>query len=263
MQHRPLVGIPAQSLQAIDHIPEDLPASWVMNQRYYEACVHSGAAPFMIPLLQDAEALRALYEALDGVFLAGGVDVDPASYGEEKDALCGRTDLSRDRVELAFTRWALRDGKPILGVCRGMQVLNVATGGTLVQDCTTGWQDAIKHDYFPGEGFAREHLAHEVSLAPGSRLQAAFAAASVPVNSMHHQGILRLGDGLRATAWAPDGLIEAVEIQGDQQFAVAVQWHPEVLIDSDPGTARLFADFVAACEAFRARRLELEAVGGR
>jgi putative glutamine amidotransferase len=257
MQHRPLVGIPAQSLQAIDHIPEELPPSWVMNQRYYEACAQAGAAPFMVPLLdQDAETLRALYEALDGVFLAGGVDVDPASYGEERDELCGRTDLSRDRVELAFAKWALQDGKPLLGVCRGMQVVNVALGGTLVQDCGEQLSGGVKHDYFPGQGFARDYLAHEVSVAAGSRLRDALGADTVRVNSMHHQGVLRLGDGLRATAWAPDGLIEAVEAQDEGQFLVAVQWHPEVLIDSDEGTASLFGDFVAACRAFRALKLQ-------
>jgi putative glutamine amidotransferase len=255
MQHRPIVGIPAQSLQAIDRIPEDLPPSWVMNQRYYEACAQSGAAPFMVPLLdEDPGALRALYDALDGIFLAGGVDVDPASYGEERDERCGRTDLARDRVELAFAKWAIHEGKPLLGVCRGMQVVNVATGGTLLQDCAAHWKDAVKHDFFPGQGYPREHLAHGVTLAPGSRLAEAFGAGHARVNSMHHQGILRLGDGLRATAWAPDGLIEAVEGQDGTTFLAAVQWHPEVLIDSDAGTARLFGGFVEACRAYRARR---------
>jgi putative glutamine amidotransferase len=254
MQHRPIVGIPAQSLQAIDNIPEGLPASWVMNQRYYEACAMAGAAPFMVPLLEDdAETLRALYEALDGIFLAGGVDVDPVSYGVERDELCGRTDLARDRVEVAFAKWALQDGKPILGVCRGMQVVNVATGGTLLQDCAAHWQGAIKHDYFPGQGYARDYLAHEITVARGSRVHHAFGAQSVPVNSMHHQGIDRLGDDLRATAWGPDGLIEAIEAQNEDHFLVAVQWHPEVLIDADPGTQRLFADFVEACRAYRQR----------
>lgn len=256
MQHRPVVGIPAQSLQAIDRIPEDLPPSWVMNQRYYQAVTQAGAAPFMVPLLdQDADTLRALYEALDGIFLAGGVDVDPASYGEERDALCGRTDRPRDLVELAFAKWAVQDGKPLLGVCRGMQVVNVAAGGSLVQDCTAHWESAIKHDYFPGEGWSREHLAHDITVAPGSRLHAAFGADAVRVNSMHHQGLRRLGGGLRATAWAPDGLIEAVESQEDEHFLVAVQWHPEVLLDSDPGTLRLFTDFVEACRAYRTRRV--------
>lgn len=259
MQHRPIIGIPTQNLQAIDRIPEDLPPSWVMNQRYYQACAMAGAAPFMVPLMEDdPEVLRALYDALDGVFLAGGVDVDPAAYGADRDELCGRTDLARDWVELAFAKWALQEGKPVLGVCRGMQVINVASGGSLVQDCTARWEGSIKHDYFPGAGWARDHLAHEIRVAPGSRLHAAFGAEQVQVNSMHHQGIERLGGGLRATAWAPDRLIEAVEAQDDAHFMVGVQWHPEMLIESDPGTARLFAAFVEACLAFRTRRLAAE-----
>ena len=262
MQHRPIIGIPAQSLQAIDRIPEDLPPSWVMNQRYYQACAQAGAAPFMVPLFDDdPDVLRALYDTLDGVFLAGGVDVDPGSYGEERDELCGRTDLARDRVELAFARWAMQDGKPLLGVCRGMQVVNVAAGGTLVQDCTARWEGAVKHDYFPGEGWSRDHLAHAIKLSADSHLHRAFGAEEAMVNSMHHQGIQRLGDGLRATAWAPDGLIEAIESQDEAQFMVGVQWHPEVLIDSDLPTAKLFAEFIAACRAHHAVRLVAGAAG--
>ena len=255
MQHRPVIGIPTQTLQAIDRIPEDLPESWVMNQRYFLACTSVGAVPWMVPLLDDdPETLRAIYDRLDGVFLAGGVDVDPASYGEERHELCGRTDLSRDRVELAFARWALQDGKPVFGVCRGMQVINVAAGGTLLQDCTAMCEHAIKHDYFPGAGWERDYLAHQVTLAPGSRLHAAFGAGSTPVNSMHHQGIARLGDGLKATAWAPDGLMEAVETQDDAHFMVGVQWHPEMLIDADAGTRRLFEHFIDASLAWREAR---------
>ena len=255
MQHRPVIGIPTQTLQAIDRIPEDLPESWVMNQRYFLACTSVGAVPWMVPLLDDdPETLRAIYDRLDGVFLAGGVDVDPESYGDERHELCGRTDLPRDRVELAFARWALQDGKPVFGVCRGMQVINVAAGGTLVQDCTAFCEQAIKHDYFPGAGWARDHLAHDVAVAPGSRLHAAFGGEAAPVNSMHHQGIDRLGDGLKATAWAPDGLIEAVETTDDAHFMVGVQWHPEMLIDADAGTRRLFEDFIAASLAWREAR---------
>jgi len=188
MQQRPVVGIPTQTLQSIDRIPEDLPDSWVMNQRYYLACTEVGAIPWMVPLLdRDPETLRAIYDRLDGIFIAGGVDMDPASYGEERHELCGRTDPPRDRVELAFTRWALEDGKPVFGVCRGMQVINVAAGGSLVQDCTL-FPGAIKHDYFPGAGWARDHLAHDRRLAEGSRLHRAFGATEAKVNSMHHQG---------------------------------------------------------------------------
>lgn len=249
MDSRPVVGIPTQTLQAIDGIPDELPLSWVMNHRYYTAVASAGAAPFMIPLLEDEEALRALYERLDGVFIAGGVDVDPGSYGEERHELCGRTDPPRDRVELLFARWALEEGRPLFGVCRGMQVINVAAGGTLLQDCATHHPNAIKHDYFPSS-YARDYLAHPVRVEGGTRLREAFGAESVLVNSMHHQGVARLGAGLRASAHAPDGLVEALE-GGGEAFAVGVQWHPEMLLDTDPGTRRLFAAFIDAAREYR------------
>jgi putative glutamine amidotransferase len=260
-QRRPTIGIPTQTLQAIDRIPEDLPASWVMNQRYFVACTSVGAVPWMVPLLDDdTETLRQIYERLDGIFLAGGVDMDPVSYGEERHELCGRTDMPRDLVELQLARWAMEDGKPLFGVCRGMQVMNAAAGGTLVQDCAELFPGAIKHDYFPGAGWARDHLAHDLRVAEGSRLARAFGGTSVKVNSMHHQGIARVAPSLAATAWAPDGLIEALEATGDA-FAVGVQWHPEMLIDDDEGTRRLFEDFIEASAAFRESRALAESLG--
>lgn len=252
MRQRPVIGIATQTLQSIDRIPEDLPASWVMNQRYFHACTAVGAVPWMVPLLHDdAETLRAIYDRLDGVFIAGGVDLEPASYGCERHALCGRTDPPRDAVEIQFARWALEDGKPVFGVCRGLQVMNVAAGGTLVQDCDALVPGAIKHDYFPGAGWARDHLAHEIRIAPGSRLHEAFGGETAMVNSMHHQGIDRIGGGLAATAWAPDGLIEALEGGRDGQFLVGVQWHPEMLIDAHDGTRRLFEAFIEASVQYR------------
>jgi putative glutamine amidotransferase len=251
MQQRPVIGIPTQTLQAIDRIPEDLPASWVMNQRYFHACTGVGAIPWMVPLLDDdLDTLRGIYERLDGLFLAGGVDVDPASYGDDRHELCGRTDLARDAVELQLAKWTLEDGKPVLGVCRGMQVINVAAGGTLVQDCAAQWEGAIKHDYFPGAGWARDYLAHDIRIAEGSRLAAAFGGTRAMINSMHHQGIQRVGQGLVATAWAPDGLVEALEGSNPDHFLVGVQWHPEMLIDTHDGTRRLFEEFIESANQF-------------
>lgn len=256
MQHRPVIGIPTQTLQSIDRIPEDLPHSWVMNSRYYTAVTSVGGVPWMVPLLDDdPETLRAIYERLDGIFLAGGVDMDPASYGEERHALCGRIDPPRDRVELLFARWAMEEGKPVLGVCRGMQVINVAAEGSLVQDCADQLPGSIKHDYFPGAGWARDYLAHEVSLPEETRLRRLLGAERVMVNSMHHQGIRRIGTGLVASAYSPDGLVEALEGAGEA-FLVGVQWHPEMLIDTDAGTRRLFEEFIEAANEFdRSRAL--------
>jgi putative glutamine amidotransferase len=253
MSSGPHIGVPTQTLQSIDGIPAGLPHSWVMNHRYYVALESVGAVPWMIPLLAGEHTLRRMYEQLDGIFIAGGVDMDPASYGHERSEKCGRTDPERDRVELLFARWAAEDGKPIFGVCRGMQIINVAAGGTLFQDCATDLPDAIRHDYFPTDGHARDFLAHEIDIAPGSRLAAAFGATRALVNSMHHQGLATVGEALTVTATAPDGLIEALE-GAHGGFRVGVQWHPEMLIDSDAATRRLFEAFVSAALAWRGTR---------
>jgi len=244
--HRPVIGIPTQTLQAIEGIPEGLPASWVMNQRYYLATTSVGAVPWMIPLLEDVATLREIYDRLDGVLLAGGVDMDPGTYGEEKSPLCGVIDPPRDLVEMQLAKWSLAEGKPIFGICRGLQVINVVMGGSLFQDVTAECNTAIKHDYVPTEGWARDHLAHEVSVPSGSRIHAALGSTRVMVNSMHHQGIDRLGSGLAVTAVAPDGLIEAVEAPGER-YLVAVQWHPEAM--SGEHATRLLAPFIQACAA--------------
>jgi putative glutamine amidotransferase len=251
---RPLVGVPTQTLQAIDGIPEGLPHSWVMNDRYLIALATVSAAPVLLPLLdEDTATLRAIYDRLDGLFLAGGVDVDPASYGEACNPLTGRIDPSRDSVELTLTRWALADGMPIFGVCRGLQILNVARGGSLVQDTTALFPGALKHDYFPTQGFARDHLAHDVTPAAGSRIAEACGSRPFAVNSMHHQGVARVGSDLAVTATAPDGLIEALELPGSA-FVVGVQWHPEMLLHRDDGTFRLFEAFSLAAADYAAKR---------
>ena len=261
MQYRPLIAVPTQTLQAIDGIPEGLPHSWVMNYRYFAALSKAGAAPCMVPLLTgEEETLRGIYERADGVFLAGGVDVDPASYDEATLAVCGRIDVDRDRVELMFTRWAIEDGKPVLGVCRGMQIINVACGGTLLQDVESQASGAIKHDYFPTQGFARDHLAHEATVLRDTRLHAIYQDDAIMVNSMHHQGIKQLGEKLATSMVAPDGLIEGIE-GTNGQYLIGVQWHPEMLIDSDPGTRRLFDSFVEAAADYANRGvIEVDAI---
>jgi putative glutamine amidotransferase len=245
VRRRPVIGIPTQTLHAIEGIPEAVPESWVMNQRYSRAVAAAGGLPAMIPLLDEEDTLRALYDRLDGLLLPGGVDLDPATYGEAPLAAGARLDPARDRVELAFARWAIEEGKPLFGLCRGLQILNVALGGTLYQDIATQWSEAIKHDYFPTAGYPRDHLAHRVTVASGSRLDALVGTAPLKVNSMHHQGVKDLAPDLVPTAVAPDGLIEAVESPGSP-FLIGVQWHPESLTERDPRMHRLVAGFVEA-----------------
>lgn len=248
---RPLIGITTQTLHAIHGIPPELPESAVMNQRYYVALTMAGAAPVLIPLLDDApDALRAVYERLDGVLIPGGVDVDPARFGEPPHPKLGRIDPARDRTEIMLTRWCVEDGMPLLGLCRGLQIINVALGGTLYQDLDAELPHAIKHDYYPTYGFERDHLAHDVELSRGSRLRHLMERERITVNSMHHQGIRLLASALAPSAVAPDGLVEAAE-STTGHFLVGVQWHPEVFEMSDPHTRHLFREFVEAAQRYR------------
>src|SRR5438105_4115566 len=167
---RPLIGVTTQTLHSIAAIPPELPQSAVMNQRYYIALALAGAAPVLVPLLADEpDALRAVFDRLDGILLPGGVDVDPAQFGEPPHSRLGNIDPARDRTEIMLTRWAIEEKKPVLGLCRGLQIINVALGGTLYQDLEAEYPDAIKHDYFPTYGFERDDLAHGVTLTPGAR----------------------------------------------------------------------------------------------
>jgi putative glutamine amidotransferase len=243
---RPIIGIATQTQAAI---PGELPRVWIMSQKYVQVLSSLGALPWLVPLLPaEPDTLRAIYDRLDGIFLTGGVDVDPSLYGEDKHPKCGHTDRDRDAVELMFVQWALADHKPILAVCRGFQVLNVACGGTLFQDIGSQYAAAIQHDYFPTAAGTptRDFLAHEVSVDPHTRLGRYLGAERVPVNSMHHQGIKSLAPSLVPSAWAPDGLIEGIE-GANGHYVVAVQWHPEELTAHD-GQRRLFTEFLAAAQ---------------
>jgi putative glutamine amidotransferase len=243
---RPVIGLTTQTLHSIDGIPPALPASWVMNQRYFLAATMVGAVPWMIPLLDDdLMTLREIYDRLDGLLIPGGVDINPAEYGEAVRPECGNLDPARDRVELQLARWAMEDGKPILGLCRGQQIINVAMGGTMWQDLASQKPELHKHDFFPNAGYERDHLAHDVDIVPGTRLSQLLESTRVPVNSMHHQGVKTLGRDLIVSATADDGLIEAIEGTGDA-FCVGVQWHPEVFEMADPHTRHLFGGFIRA-----------------
>jgi putative glutamine amidotransferase len=214
------------------------------NQAYVHAVARAGAAPVLIPLLEDSALLRVLYQRLDGLLLPGGVDVDPAHYGEEIHEKCGEISPLRDQVELALIRWAVQDGKPMLAICRGIQVLNVALGGSLIQDIGACRPAAGEHDW--GSRHPRDHIAHLANIRPGTRLAGLTGTASLPVNSMHHQALEDVAPGLTVSATAPDGIVEAVEMEG-HPFCLAVQWHPEELAAHDPRAQALFDALVVAC----------------
>lgn len=216
------------------------------RQTYIDAVVDAGGAPFLFPLIEDEAVLRSLYERLDGILLAGGCDVDPQHYGEAPIPELGAVDMLRDRVELQLARWAAEDGKPLLGICRGMQVLNVALGGSLYQDIPAQLSKEIVHD----SSFACEnwtHMVHDLTIKPASRLGRLFGADGFPTNSLHHQALKAIAPELQVVGWAPDGVVELVEA-GDERFLIGVQCHPEALqAQADRRWQALFEEFVEQC----------------
>ncbi len=238
--HRPLIGVTMGREKSQRFFGLSL---YIMNQTYVRTLENLGALPVMIPLHMTDATLRGTFERLDGLFLPGGEDIDPANYGTERHPLLGATDKERDRTELLLTRWAIEAGMPVLGVCRGVQMINVACGGNLMQDIHSEQPDLEKHDYFP-PSFERYRVSHRVDIEADSRLARALGQRH-EVNSMHHQGIDRIGFGLRVVARAEDGLPEALEAPA-LPFVVGVQWHPEELAKTDQMSANLFYDFVTA-----------------
>ena len=212
---------------------------------YLKAVAGAGGAPVLIPLNLPEEILRAVFERLDGLLLPGGVDVSPAAYGEKTHEKFGRVDEELDRTELELARWAVSADLPLLAICRGIQVLNVALGGTLYQDIESQMPQAMEHHRFRSRDYPPNDRAHPVKIAPQSRLSAALGAAQVMTNSRHHQAIKVLAPALIETARTADGLIEGVEIP-EARLIIGVQWHPENLVDEDLPSRRLFETFVGA-----------------
>jgi putative glutamine amidotransferase len=214
------------------------------NAAYVRALEAAGLVPLVLPPLEPAHAARAL-EAVAGLVLTGGEDVAPWRYGESPHRALGSVNEGRDAFELALTTAARSRGLPTLAICRGIQLLNVALGGTLVQDIPSQCPSAIPH----APGTDRGARVHEVTVDPQTRLAGALDADSVVVNSAHHQSIARIADGLRVSARAPDGIIEGAEWNGDDWWAVGVQWHPEELVETPEAWDRgLFATFAAQCQ---------------
>ncbi|HEY6398930.1 MAG TPA: gamma-glutamyl-gamma-aminobutyrate hydrolase family protein [Solirubrobacteraceae bacterium] len=213
-----------------------------LGMTYVRAIEAAGAIPVVLPPVGHHD-VPGLLDRLDGVVLSGGPDLAPAAYGAEPHLELGSTEPGLDAFEYAVAREALRLALPILGICRGAQTLNVARGGTLHQHLPDVVGDAIEHR----QTVDGRVPTHPVKVLPGSRLAATLGVTQLSVNSFHHQAIDRLGTGLRACAWAPDGTIEAIE-DPDQAFVVAVQWHAETL-QRVPGQLALFEGLVGVAAA--------------
>ena len=214
-----------------------------VNAAYLHSVVQAGGVPLVLSQVMGADHAGRALEVCDALVLTGGEDVDPARYSERPSRTLDAVDRSRDAFEIALFHTARERGMPVLGICRGIQVINVAMGGTLWQDLPSERPGSVSHD----PGGARDARTHPVHLTPGSRVADALGTAALMPNSFHHQGIRDLAPGLVASGWAADGLIEAVETEGDDGWLLAVQWHPEEMhADAEAPERGLFAALVAA-----------------
>lgn len=230
---RPTIGITCAR-----KVPEDV---YTLKTQYVEAIANAGGLPVLLPATSLVQA-EDVARAIDGLVLSGGGDVDPDWYGEEPHVMCGRMDPDLDAYEIALCRHVLEQKKPILGICRGSQVLNVAAGGDLYQDVPTFTESTLQHaQKAPGW-----QATHRVTLAGGSHLRELMGTDVLRVNSFHHQAVRRVAPGFRACAHAADGLIEAIE-RIDAPLTIGVQWHPERTYHLNEHERALFEAFVRAC----------------
>ncbi|NNK85336.1 MAG: gamma-glutamyl-gamma-aminobutyrate hydrolase family protein [Desulfobacterales bacterium] len=240
----PVIGVPGywhESDAILGHHATAVPDS------YIRALSKMNAVPLIIPVIQSRKILKQLFQMIDGLLLIGGPDLDPVHYHQSKHPGLRTVTLARDNMEMQVSLWALEADLPIMAICRGIQVLNVAAGGTLWQDIASQLPSASKHDYHPD--YPKDFLAHTVKPVPDSRLAEIIGEDDVSVNSLHHQAIDKLGQNLRTVAHSPDGIIEAVE-GINASWIVGVQWHPEWLIESDQRMMNLFKTFGDACSRY-------------
>jgi putative glutamine amidotransferase len=217
-----------------------------LTAAYVTALESAGLVPLIVPPLSSAEAAASVLDSVAGLVLTGGEDVDPARYGEKRHEKVVSVNAARDATEAALVEEARARGKPVLAICRGIQILNVALGGSLVQDIPSQCETSIDHD----EESARTSRTHEISIEPNSLIAKAVGTERCSVNSFHHQSVKRVADGMRVTARSPDGIIEGIESTDEDWWAMGVQWHPEEMTESaEPWDRGLFKAFAKQLEA--------------
>jgi putative glutamine amidotransferase len=234
---RALIGV-TTSVKPAGQAPERA----YVNAAYLRAVQAAGGVPVLLPPHLDAESLTALRDRLDGLLLTGGGDIAPARFGEVPQPKVDDVSEARDALEIDLALHAVDRGVPLLAICRGVQVLNVALGGSLYQDIASDLGTGITH----AQTAPRSTPTHPVTVQGESRLAQTLGALEASVNSMHHQALKKLGRGLREVAWAPDGVIEGLEAPEAPGFVLGVQWHPEDLVGHDPGARALFRALVDA-----------------
>jgi len=238
----PLIG-----LTTTRNLNNDCNAQFSLGIDYSNSVLRAGGIPVLIPLGQPEEQLEQLISRLDGMIFSGGGDILPDHYHGTQHPLVSYVDEDRDRVEFLLFKQILSRKMPFFGICRGFQVINVALGGTLYEDILDQKPGSLRHQYHPD--YARDYLAHPVKIEADSKLAKITADLEVNVNSFHHQGIRQLASELRATAYAPDGIVEGIEMI-DYPYGLAVQWHPENLY-AYPKMRALFEAFVEAARTYQ------------
>jgi putative glutamine amidotransferase len=248
----PIIGITATLKEDVDAVAERPLGKFVRaDLDYVEGVAGAGGVPVVLPPTGDERVAEAVIQNLDGLLLSGGSDLDPSYYGEEPVPELGITLPERDAFEMTLVRSALRRRMPVFGICRGMQVLNVALGGTLYQDLPTQWEwDVLKHR----QDTPKWQPTHEVRVREESYIAEVMGREVVKVNSYHHQGVRVLAEGLVATGRSSDGVIEAVEAEDlSERWLLGVQWHAEAMRGAGPQQESLFEAHVSAAERHAVR----------
>lgn len=223
--------------------------TYFLRARYMKAIEDAGGIPVVLPLLSNKDAWRQVVAHVHGLLITGsGSDLAPELYGERQRHKFARMSRERATMELGIAKAAYRADVPTLGICGGMQSINVALGGTLYQDIPAQLKTSI--DHLPA--YSATKITHAIQIAPGSLLRRIAGKARMDVNSSHHQSVKKVASNLAQTAVAPDGVIEAIEAP-DRAFILGVQWHPEFLYDRDPIQRRLFQALVKAGKNFSRR----------
>ena len=210
-----------------------------VHHDYHKSVAANGGIPIILPFINPEIALETL-PLCDGIILSGGDDVDPQFYGQDPHRHIGPTITERDTAEIAIVKYALENSIPLLAICRGIQILNVALGGTLIQDIPSQVHEPIQHT----QKIDRSRDTHWVTVVKDSKLFQIMGSDRVRVNSLHHQALDQIGDDLRIVAQATDGIIEAVEYIHPTTFMIGVQWHPESMASTNESMNNLFIEFL-------------------
>ncbi|MFQ6040662.1 MAG: gamma-glutamyl-gamma-aminobutyrate hydrolase family protein [Candidatus Poribacteria bacterium] len=240
---RPIIGITCGSDVSASSAGGRVYRKNSVGSDYINAIEHAGGAPIVLPIVEDAECISSFIDIIDGLLLSGGGDIDPSFFNEEPIPAIGSIDPRRDSIEISLSKAALEQNLPVLAICRGIQVLNVAAGGTLYQDISQHSKETLKHrQSAPGW-----HASHTIQMEPGSLMYGMFDKRTGKVNSFHHQAVRDVADGFYVSARSNDGIIEAIESR-EYRFMLGVQFHPEMMYQHHPAAANIFAAFVKACK---------------